>query len=109
MSFFPFRGGFKGRAMPRWYSKKRRKSSVRYKNERTTSGTFMKYLPFGMYMAALMMGAYVVCDRFFDVKDYLYVTDSATALVISLLTGMVIALICSLLRMRSLKRHIWRY
>ena len=102
-------GGFKGRAMPRWYSKKRRKSSVRYKNERTTSGTFMKYLPFGMYMAALMMGAYVVCDRFFDVKDYLYVTDSATALVISLLTGMVIALICSLLRMRSFKRHIWRY
>ena len=102
-------GAFRGRAMPRWYRKKRRKSSVRYKNETTTGGVFMKYLPFGLYLATLLMGAYVICDRFFDVSGFLPFSDSRTALVISLLAGTAFTLLCTLLRMRSLRRHIWRY
>lgn len=100
---------FKGKAMPRWYRKKRRQSSVRYKNEITTGGTLLKYLPFGMYIAALLMGIYVVCNRFFDVSQYIPHSDARTALVAALLVGVAIALICTVLRMRSLRRHIWRY
>lgn len=104
--------GFKGKAMPRWYSKKRRKSSVKYVNETTTGGTFMKFLPFGLYISALLMGVYVVCERFFDLeslKNQIFIPEARTALVLSLLVGTLIALVCSLLRMRSLRRHIWRY
>ena len=102
-------GAFKGRAMPRWYRKKRRRSSVKYNNETTTVGVFLKYLPFGLYISALLMGAYVVCDRFFDLSQYPSLPDSGMALVISLLVGTSLALIGTLLRMRSLSRHIWRY
>ena len=100
---------FKGKSIPRWYRKKRRKSSVRYKNEITASGTVMKFFPFGLYISALLMGAYVVCNRFFDVSGYIPGADARTALVFSLLTGFVLTLICTVLRMRSLRRHIWRY
>ena len=100
---------FKGKAMPRWYRKKRRRSSVRYKNEITTGGVFMKYLPFGLYLTALLMGAYVVCDRFMDVSRYFPNADGRTALVLSLLAGTAFTLLRTLLRMRSLRRHIWRY
>ena len=105
-------GSFKGRAMPRWYRKKRRKSKLRYDNEITTGGVFMKFLPLGLYVSAVLMGAYVVSDRFFEknvFREYLFITETRTALVVSLLAGMLVTLFCSLLRMRGLRRHIWRY
>ncbi len=104
--------GFRGRAMPRWYRKKRRQSSVRYDHETTTGGTFMKFLPFGLYISVLLMGAYVLCERFFGaefLRNYIGITEARTALAVSLLAGMMTALVCTLLRMRSLRRHIWRY
>ena len=100
---------FKGRKMPGWYRKKRRKSSVRYKNEITISCTIMKYLPFGLYIAALVMGSYVVCDRFFDVNQYIPAADERTALVFSLLIGFMLTIVITALRMRSLRKRIWRY
>jgi hypothetical protein len=69
----------------------------------------MKNLPFGLYIAALLMGAYVVCDRFFDVGQYIPHADGRTALVLSLFAGTALTLFGTLLRMRSLRRHIWRY
>lgn len=100
---------FRGKAMPRWYRKKRRRSSVTYKNEITASGTFLKLLPLGLYISALMMGAYVVCGRFFDVSNYIPVTNARTALVLSVAAGVLLSLLCTGLRMGSLRRHIWRY
>ena len=100
---------FKGKAMPRWYRKKRRKSSVRYKNMITTGGTFMKFLPLGLYISALLMGVYVVCNRYFEVSRYLPVHDVRTALVLSLVFGFVLTVTCTLIRMLLLRRHIWRY
>ena len=100
---------FRGRKMPRWYRKKRRMSPVKYENETTTSGVFMKLLPIGLYIAALMMGTYVVCDRFFEVENYVGFLDQKSALLLSLLAGLVIPLILALIRMGRLRRHIWRY
>ena len=100
---------FNGRAMPRWYRKKLRRSSVKSRHERTTSGTMMKFLPLGMYLTALLMGAYVICNRFFDVSRYVPVTDTRTALVLSLGIGVLFTVLCTVLRMGSLRRHIWKY
>ncbi|MBQ9901872.1 MAG: hypothetical protein IJM51_05735 [Clostridia bacterium] len=100
---------FRGKAMPRWYRKKRRESSVKYDYETTTGGVFMKYLPFGLYIAALLMGAYVVCSRFVDLSGYIPVADQRDALVISLIAGAALTFFCALLRMGALRRHIWQY
>ena len=100
---------FKGKAMPRWYRKKRHRSSVKYRNETTTGGVLFRYLPFGLYIAALLMGAYVVGSRFFDLSGYLPFADGRQALTVSLLAGTALTLLCTLLRMRSLRRYIWRY
>jgi hypothetical protein len=104
--------GFRGKTMPRWYRKKRRKSKLRYRNETTTGGVFMKLLPLGLYISALLMGAYVVCDRFCETnffRDVLFITEARTALALSLLAGALIALLLSLIRVGRLRRHIWRY
>ena len=100
---------FSGRAMPRWYRKKRRRASVRYQNEITASGTFIRFLPLGLYLSALLMGVYVVGNRFFDVSRYIPIDDTRTALVLSVLAGLTVTVVCTVLRMRSLRRHIWRY
>ena len=44
-----------------------------------------------------------------SLKNQIFIPEARTALVLSLLVGTLIALVCSLLRMRSLRRHIWRY
>ena len=69
----------------------------------------MKFLPLGMYLTALLMGAYVICNRFFDVSRYVPVTDTRTALVLSLGIGVLFTVLCTVLRMGSLRRHIWKY
>lgn len=101
--------GMKGRHMPRWYRKKRRQSVVKYKHETTLNGTFMKYLPFGLYLSVLLMGTYVVCDRFFTVADYLPQLTGSAAVVLSLLGGLMAALLGAVIKMRSLRKHMWRY
>lgn len=101
-------GEFRGRAMPRRYKKKRRRVGISVKNETTLNGVFMKFLPLGMYISALLMGAYVVCDRFFGVSVP-GIPDPTSALLVSLLTGMLTALGCSALRLHRLGRHIWRH
>ena len=100
---------FNGKAMPRWYRKKLRRSSAADVHKITTGGTFMRFLPFGMYISALLMGAYVVCNRFFDVSNYIPISDAGTALALSLGIGTMLTLFCTFIRMRSLRRHIWRY
>ena len=100
---------FTGKAMPRWYRKKLRRSSAADVHKITTGGTFMRFLPFGMYISALLMGAYVVCNRFFDVSNYIPISDAGTALALSLGIGTMLTLFCTFIRMRSLRRHIWRY
>ena len=72
----------------------------------------MKLLPLGLYISALLMGAYVVCDRFCETnffRDVLFITEARTALALSLLAGALIALLLSLIRVGRLRRHIWRY
>ena len=72
----------------------------------------MKLLPVGLYISALLMGAYVLCDRFLDVnvcREILFITEARTALVLSLLAGVLIVLFLSLIRVGRLRRHIWRY
>ena len=100
---------FKGKKMPRWYRKKRRQSAVKYKPETTLNGTFMRYLPIGVYLSALLMAAYILCDRFFTVADYVPQLTGAVAVIGALLTGLVFTLVCSVGKMVRLKRRIWRY
>lgn len=101
--------GFKGKPMPRRYQKKRRRSPVKPVNETTVSGMFMKFLPIGLYIAVLLMGAYVVCNRFWDVKSVVGFLDRRAALLLSLLAGLVIPLVCAVTRRLFQRRHIWRY
>ena len=100
---------FNGKAMPRWYKKNRRMASVRYKNEISAGSVFIKLLPLGMYITALIMGTYVVCNRFFDVSGYVPVADARTALVFSLSVGIGLTFFITVVRMIALRRHIWRY
>lgn len=99
----------KGRKMPRWYKKKRRKSAVKLTPETTIDDMIVKYLPFGIYLSILLMGTYAVCDRFFTVTDYISVLTGGVAVVISLLAGLIFTLVCSAAKMHSLKKQIWRY
>lgn len=101
--------GMKGKKMPRWYKKKRRKSAVKLTPETTIDDMIVKFLPFGLYLSILLMGAYVVCGRFFTITDYISRLTGAVAVVISLLAGLVFTLLCSVIKMLSLKKRIWRY
>ncbi len=98
-----------GGSMPRWYKKKRRKSAVKFTPETTFNGMVMKYLPFGIYISILLMGIYVVCDRFFTVTDYISCLTGITAVVISLLAGLALTLICSTVKILRLRKRIWKY
>lgn len=101
--------GMKGKRMPRWYKKKRRQSVIKPIPETTIDDMIVRFLPFGIYLSILLMGAYAVCDRLFTVTDYISRLTGPVAVVLSLLSGLVFTLLCSVVKMCSLKTRIWRY
>lgn len=102
-------GGMKGKTMPRWYRKVCRKSLLQPKPEMTIDDMLSGYLPFGIYLAGLLMAVYIVCNRFFTVTDYVPQLTGPVAVVASLLAGLIFTLVCSLVKMRCLRNRIWKY
>ncbi len=102
-------GGMKNKTMPRWYKKLRRKSLMPQLSEMTLDDMIVRYLPFGAYVSVLLLVAYLVCDRFFTITDYVPLLTGSVAVVLSVLTGLIFTLICAGGNMRRLKKRIWKY
>ena len=102
-------GAMKGKRMPHWYRKKRRHAAVRYKPETTLNETFMHYLPFGVYLAVLLLAGYIVCDRLITVTDYVPMLTGSLAVSGSLLAGLLLPLLCAAARHLRMRGRIWRY
>lgn len=101
--------GMKGKAMPRWYRALRRRTGALTVHTLTLEERIAHYLPAGVYLAVLLLGAYIVCGRFFTVTDYLPMLTGPAAVVLSLLAGAFSAVIGAAVSMRRMKRRIWRY
>lgn len=101
--------GMKGKAMPRWYRKLRRRTGALTAHSLTLEEHIIRYLPLGVYLAVLLMGAYIVCGRFMTVTDYLPWLTGPAAVVLSLLVGALGAWLCAAVSMRRMKRRIWRF
>lgn len=99
----------KGKKIPRWYKKTHRYTAATFKPETTLAIAVMHYMPFGLYASVLLAAAYILFDRYFSIAEYLPQSISENAVIISLIIGVLSALICGALKMRSLKNRIWRY
>lgn len=99
----------KGKKSPRWYRKMRSSSSIKPRHKLTFDRVMLKYMPLGLYLTVLMVAAYLVCDKLFVVADYIPQLTGSVAIAISLAVGLAVVLLCSIFKIRSQKKRIWRY
>ena len=99
----------KGKAMPRWYRRVRRRSPTRPEPETTFNDWLTHYLPWGICLAGLLMVLYIVCGRFVSVTEWVPGLTGTAAVIFSLLAGLVLPLVCAVIKRIRLRRRIWRY
>ncbi len=99
----------KGKKIPRWYRKMRKKSPVKLQHNVTFGNSMLKYMPLGLYLTLLLIVGYLVCDYMFIISNYIPQLTDNIAIAISLAVGMLVVILCSLCKVRSKKKRIWRY
>lgn len=99
----------KGKKIPRWYKKIRRESKIKPQHKLTLGKALLKYLPFGLYLTLMLLLSYFACDYMFTVTDYFPQLTADIAMYISLITGLLVTLICASVKIYSKKKRIWRY
>ena len=102
-------GAMKGKAMPRWYRRVRRRSLARPEPETTFNDWLTHYLPWGICLAGLLMVTYIVCGRFMPVTEWVPGLTGTAAVIFSLLAGLVLPLVCAVIKRIKQHRRIWRY